>query len=155
MKKITAMTVLVPVFTALLVLSACGNSNSANNAEEAGSAPVPSASAPAGAWDAGTSASEPAADSADSPNAAAGTEHNVDISNFSFSMGTLEIHPGDTVTFTNHDDVAHSATADDNSFDTGLHGKDESKTITFDKEGEISYHCSAHPGMQATIIVKA
>lgn len=86
---------------------------------------------------------------------AASTDHVIDISNFSFSMDTLEIHKGDTVTFINHDSAEHSATADDNSFDTGLLAKDESKTITFDQAGEISYHCSVHPGMQAKIDVKA
>ncbi|OBZ19627.1 hypothetical protein A8L34_07035 [Bacillus sp. FJAT-27264] len=76
------------------------------------------------------------------------------MSNFSFSTPKLEIHSGDTVTFINRDEIKHSATADDHSFDTGLLGKDESKSVTFAKAGEYGYHCIPHPGMQATIVVK-
>uniref|UniRef100_UPI003593BF6E cupredoxin domain-containing protein n=1 Tax=Paenibacillus wynnii TaxID=268407 RepID=UPI003593BF6E len=55
----------------------------------------------------------------------------------------------------NRDEIRHSATADDKSFNSELMGKDESKSFTFDKQGEISYFCIPHPGMKGTIIVKA
>ncbi|MDG0795301.1 plastocyanin/azurin family copper-binding protein [Cohnella ginsengisoli] len=79
----------------------------------------------------------------------------VEISDFSFTVEKLEIHPGDSVKFVNRDKVKHTATADDGSFDTGLLGQDESKTVVFENEGEFGYYCTPHPGMRATIVVKA
>ncbi|WP_165822648.1 cupredoxin domain-containing protein [Paenibacillus montanisoli] len=80
----------------------------------------------------------------------------VEIKEFAFATASLTIRPGDSVKFINRDTVKHTATADDgSSFDTGLLGQDEEKTVTFDKEGEFPYHCAPHPAMQATIIVSA
>ncbi|MDG0808921.1 cupredoxin domain-containing protein [Cohnella rhizosphaerae] len=79
----------------------------------------------------------------------------VEIADFSFTVDKLEIHPGDSVTFVNRDKIKHTATADDGSFDTGLLGQDESKTVVFKKAGEFGYYCTPHPGMRATIVVKA
>jgi plastocyanin len=80
-------------------------------------------------------------------------EYVVEISNFAFSPAKLEIKAGDRVTFINKDEIKHSATADDSSFDTGLLAENEDKTVTFDDAGEFAYHCMPHPGMQATIVV--
>ncbi|SDW94297.1 plastocyanin/azurin family copper-binding protein [Paenibacillus sp. CF384] len=79
----------------------------------------------------------------------------VEIKEFAFTVSSLTIRPGDTVKFINRDKVKHTATADDGSFDTGLLGLDEEKSVTFDTEGEFSYYCAPHPAMQATIIVAA
>ncbi|WP_219641594.1 cupredoxin family copper-binding protein [Cohnella sp. CFH 77786] len=78
----------------------------------------------------------------------------VEIKDFAFAPGDIEISPGDKVTFVNRDQVKHSAVADDGSFDTGLLGQDESKTVTFEKEGTFSYSCGPHPAMIGKIIVK-
>lgn len=78
----------------------------------------------------------------------------VAIENFAFNPKTLNIKAGSAVTFTNNDDVAHTATADDGSFDTGLLSKGQSKTITFDKKGTYPYFCTPHPKMRATITVE-
>lgn len=88
-----------------------------------------------------------------SPAADGSKEYVVEISNFAFSPVKLTIKAGDRVTFINKDEIKHSATADDSSFDTGLLAQDEDKTVTFDDAGEFAYHCMPHPGMQATIIV--
>ncbi|CAM3354063.1 cupredoxin family copper-binding protein [Paenibacillus lupini] len=88
-----------------------------------------------------------------SPAADGSKEYVVEISNFAFSPAKLEIKAGDRVTFINKDEIKHSATADDSSFDTGLLAENEDKTITFDDAGEFAYHCMPHPGMQATIVV--
>lgn len=83
------------------------------------------------------------------------TEHVVEIINFGFSPAKLEIKVGDTVKFVNRDEIRHSATAEDKSFNSELLGKDESKTFTFDKQGEYSYFCIPHPGMKGSINVNA
>lgn len=78
----------------------------------------------------------------------------VTIQNFAFSPSTITVKVGDKVTWTNQDSVGHSATADDNSFDTGLLAQGQSESVTFSKAGTYTYHCSVHPMMKATIIVQ-
>ncbi len=77
----------------------------------------------------------------------------VTIQNMAFSPKNLQVKVGQAVTWTNQDAVGHSATADDNSFDTGILGQGQSKAITFSKAGTFTYHCSVHPSMTATITV--
>lgn len=78
----------------------------------------------------------------------------VSIQNFAFSPTTLTIKVGDKVTWTNKDSAGHSATADDGSFDTGVLSQGQSGSVTFSKAGTYTYHCSVHPMMKGTIIVK-
>jgi plastocyanin len=87
-------------------------------------------------------------------NSAPSTQNTVQISNYSFSPARLTVKVGGTVTWTNQDSMSHSATADDNSFDTGLLGQGKSGTATFNKAGTYTYHCSVHPYMHGTIIVQ-
>lgn len=81
------------------------------------------------------------------------SKNNIVISNFSFSPATLTVKAGSTVTWTNQDSMGHSATADDNSFDTGILYNGKSGTVTFNKTGTYTYHCSIHPSMHGTIVV--
>lgn len=78
----------------------------------------------------------------------------ITIQSFAFSPATIKVKPGDSITWTNQDSVGHSATANDNSFDTGVIQPGQSKTLTFSKAGTFIYHCSVHPYMQATVIVQ-
>ncbi|HXS14682.1 MAG TPA: cupredoxin family copper-binding protein [Candidatus Saccharimonadales bacterium] len=78
----------------------------------------------------------------------------VTIQNFAFSPATLTVKVGDKVTWTNQDSAGHSATADDGSFDTGVLPQGQSGSITFNKAGTYTYHCSVHPMMKGTIIVQ-
>jgi plastocyanin len=76
------------------------------------------------------------------------------IRNFAFAPGNLQVPVGATVTWTNYDDVPHTATAKDGSWDTGILNKGDTKTITFDKAGEYEYYCKVHPNMVARLTVK-
>jgi plastocyanin len=78
----------------------------------------------------------------------------VTIQSFAFSPATITVKVGDSVTWTNQDSVGHSATADDNSFDTGVFSQGQSKSITFSKAGTFTYHCSVHPNMKAKVVVQ-
>lgn len=106
----------------------------------------------------GTSQQTPSANQQTSPTSptspAPAAKNSVQISNFSFSPATLTVKVGDTVTWTNQDSMGHSATADDNSFDTGILDQGKSGTITFSKAGTYTYHCAVHPSMHGTIIVQ-
>jgi len=78
----------------------------------------------------------------------------VTIQNFAYSPATITVKAGDSITWTNQDSVGHSATADDNSFDTGVLPQGQSKSITFSKAGTYTYHCSVHPTMKGTVVVQ-
>lgn len=71
-----------------------------------------------------------------------------------FSPPLLTVKVGESVTWTNQDSVGHSATANDNSFDTGILSNGQSNTVTFSKAGTFTYHCKVHPSMTGTIIVQ-
>jgi plastocyanin len=77
------------------------------------------------------------------------------ISDYQFSPGTLTVHVGDTVTWTNAGPSEHSATAYDHSFDTGLLKKGSSASHTFTQAGTVRYFCTVHPFMHGTIVVLA
>lgn len=78
----------------------------------------------------------------------------VEIKKFAFQPPVITVKPGTTVAFINRDGVAHTATGNDESFDTGLLGRDEQATVTFDQPGRFEYHCIPHPFMQGTVMVE-
>lgn len=80
----------------------------------------------------------------------------VETKSFAFSPTTIKIKAGGTINFTNRDSVSHSFTADDGkSFDSGLVGKDQVKTITAPTApGTYPFHCTPHPFMKGILIVE-
>ncbi len=89
------------------------------------------------------------------PTAKAADTVSIETKSFAFSPAIIKIKAGGTITFTNRDSVAHSFTADDGkSFDSGLVGKDQTKTVTAPKPGEYPFHCTPHPYMKGTLIVE-
>jgi len=79
----------------------------------------------------------------------------VKIANFAFSPQTITVPAGTVVQWTNTDSVAHTATASDNSFDSGNLNQNKSWSYTFTKPGKYAYVCSYHPNMTGTVIVTA
>ena len=79
----------------------------------------------------------------------------VAIQDFAFSPRTVEIRVGDTVRWTNRDSVAHSATAQNGSFDTGLLSDGESGSVRFTAAGTYRYICTPHPDMTGTVVVRS
>jgi amicyanin len=76
------------------------------------------------------------------------------IKDFKYDPPTVTIKAGQTVTWTNLDPVAHTATAVDKSFDSGNLNQDQKWFTTFDKAGTIDYICTYHPYMKGTIVVE-
>ena len=76
------------------------------------------------------------------------------ISGYAYRPATVRVKVGCTVTSTNPDQVAHTATADGGSFDTKLISQGKSASVTFDKAGTYPYHCTPHPNMKGTVIVE-
>jgi plastocyanin len=80
-------------------------------------------------------------------------EIKVTIDNFTFTPAEVKVKVGDTVTWTNHDDIPHTVVAA---------GKYRSKTMdtdgtfsfTFTSAGDYKYFCSLHPHMTGTVKVE-
>jgi plastocyanin len=83
-----------------------------------------------------------------------GEEVEIEVSDFVFSPGEIEIVPGTTVTWFNEGDADHTVTGDDDEFDSGELEEGDSFSITFEDEGEFDYHCDIHPDMTGTVIVE-
>ena len=95
----------------------------------------------------------------------------VDIADFAFAPAELEIEQGDTVTWTNEDDIAHTVTsgrakkqgvpgvsknrdaAPDGVFDSGTMELNDTFEFTFDESGTFTYFCAIHAGMAARVVV--
>jgi plastocyanin/mono/diheme cytochrome c family protein len=80
--------------------------------------------------------------------------HQVSISNFKFTPSTLEVHVGDVVEWKNTDFVAHTATADGRSFDTGGVQAGEAKRVIAKEKGRFPYFCRYHIAMKGTLVVQ-
>jgi plastocyanin len=72
------------------------------------------------------------------------TKYTIHIKDFVFRPGTMHVHTGDSVTYINDDDNAHTVTADDQSFDSKDIDSKGQWTYIFNKPGKYTYHCSLH-----------
>jgi len=111
---------------------------------------------PAAPPDTSTGGSAPEAPQGDPPAKpdAGAQNHQVDIVNFLYDPDPVQVHVGDTVTFTNKDAAPHTATAEDKSWDSGNLNQGDSWTLKAEKVGTFHYICTYHPTMAGTLIVK-
>lgn len=82
----------------------------------------------------------------------------VTISGFLFKPEKLTVPAGTTVTWANHDDIAHTVTAGapeapSGAFDSGDRVKDETFAHAFDAPGTFAYFCKNHNGMRGAVDV--
>ena len=82
---------------------------------------------------------------------AAKNGNEVVIKNFAFSPTPLHVTAGAVLTVANDDGTAHTLTADDGSFDTGVLDGGMQMKITIDKPGRYAYHCDIHNYMTGVI----
>jgi plastocyanin len=78
----------------------------------------------------------------------------VKIDNFVFGPQTITVPVGTTVTWTNSDDIPHTAVSTDGVFKSKVMDTDEKFSYTFTKAGTYSYFCSIHPKMTGQVVVK-
>jgi plastocyanin len=79
----------------------------------------------------------------------------VEIVDYAYDPDPVTIEEGGKVIWKNEDSVAHTATAEDGSFDTGTIDPGKIKSETFKEAGTYEYICSIHPTMHGTIEVVA
>jgi plastocyanin len=77
----------------------------------------------------------------------------VHISNFTFGPQMLTVKVGQTVTWTNDDDIPHTVVATDKSFKSKVLDTGQSFTFTFTRPGLVPYFCSLHPHMTGKVMV--
>jgi plastocyanin len=123
---------LVAVGASAIVLAGCGGGGGGGG----GGSSTPSSGASGGSASSG------------------GGGKSVTISNFKFAPAAITVPAGSKVTVTNKDTTAHTATANDNSFDTKDINPSSSSTISLKTAGRVPYHCSIHPFMHGTIVVR-
>jgi len=79
----------------------------------------------------------------------------IKMDNFAFSPTTVTVSHGAVVGVTNDDSAPHTVTADDgHSFDTGSIAPGESGKVTAPNPGRYAYHCTIHPYMHGTLVVR-
>ena len=75
------------------------------------------------------------------------------IQNFAFAPTTATVKAGTTVTWTNHDQDAHTVTAMSGPFHSPTLTTGQSFRYTFTTPGHYDYLCTIHPFMTATVVV--
>ena len=87
-------------------------------------------------------------------NTASANPNEIVIANFSFEPATLTVKAGTTVTWVNHDDEPHTATATDKRFNSKTLDNGDRFSQEFNAPGVYNYYCALHPKMTGKIIVK-
>ena len=84
---------------------------------------------------------------------ASAEELKVTIDNFTFTPAELKVKVGDTVTWTNHDDIPHTVVSA-GKFRSKALDTDNAFSFTFTTAGDYKYFCSLHPHMTGMIKVE-
>jgi plastocyanin len=86
----------------------------------------------------------------------AASDAEIHVQAFTYSPNPLTVAPGATVSVMNMDTLAHTATGDGGSFDTGDVGPGETETFTAPlAPGSYSYGCAYHDSMAGVVQVVA
>jgi plastocyanin len=87
------------------------------------------------------------------PGTARAANLEVKIDNFTFGPQRLTVKAGDTVTWTNADDIPHSVVSTGH-FRSKALDTDDKYSFTFSTPGTFEYFCGLHPHMQGTVVVE-
>ena len=134
-----------------VLLAACGSAEVADPA--AAPTSMPSVSAESSPTPTGSPTPMPAP-TPPPPPPAAPAQAAVTIADFEYAPDPIEVAVGGTVTWTNQDSTAHTATISGGP-NTGAISRDQSASLTFDTAGTYDYVCQFHPGsMTGTVVVR-
>ena len=78
----------------------------------------------------------------------------IEIKNHTFSLPTVTVPAGATVTWVNHDDDVHTVVSTTALFQSPGLDTDESYSYRFTAPGTYQYFCTLHPLMIGKVIVK-
>jgi plastocyanin len=104
---------------------------------------------------AGDDATETTSEATTTTTGALGEPGEVVMENFAFQPAEITVEVGSEVTWTNQDGVTHTATSDDEIWNSGNLASGGSFSQTFEEPGTYTYFCQIHPGrMQGTVVVE-
>ena len=78
----------------------------------------------------------------------------VEMHAMAFAPTRIGVSAGATVEWTNRDQLPHTVTADDGSWDSGPIAPDGTWRHTFAQPGTYAFHCTPHPFMTGVVVVK-
>jgi amicyanin len=78
----------------------------------------------------------------------------IEIAKHKFSLPTVTVPVGGTVTWMNHDEDVHTVVSTTQVFRSPGLDTDEAYSYKFTKPGVYQYFCTLHPLMTGTVIVK-
>lgn len=78
----------------------------------------------------------------------------VRLKDLEFRPSRIEITAGTTVVWVNDDQVAHTVTADDGSWNSGLIAAGAAWVSEFEEPGTYTFHCTPHPFMTGVVLVR-
>lgn len=111
------------------------------------------ACAPAASNSAGYGSAAGPPTSASAPPAVPAGAAEVGIANFKFMPATVTIKVGDTVGWTNHDDIGHTVSFAGPGINSKVLQRNDRFSHAFDAPGTYTYICSIHPFMHGTVVV--
>jgi plastocyanin len=119
--------------------TACGGSDTSTQEPKTGTA---------------TATASPTATAEETSGPAAAGAATITIASMSFGEPTT-VSPGAQITIKNDDSAEHSVTSDTaGKFDVEVEGKEQGTLTAPTEPGEYAFHCTYHPSMHGTLIVK-
>jgi plastocyanin len=76
------------------------------------------------------------------------------LGNRAYMPDELDVAVGTTVTWTNTDSVSHTSTSNAAGWNSGIVQPGGQFSFAFQTAGTFSYHCTIHPGMVGTVVVR-
>lgn len=92
-------------------------------------------------------------DNSSSNNNSGGNLNTISMKNSAFSPPSLQVNINATITWINDDNIVHTVTAGNGSFDSGDIAPGSKFTSTFTNTGTYNYHCIHHSGMSGVVMV--
>jgi plastocyanin len=71
-----------------------------------------------------------------------------------YTPDNLDVTVGTSVTWTNTDSTSHTSTSDGTGWNSGTLAPGGRFSFVFQTTGTFKYHCSIHPGMVGTVVVR-
>jgi plastocyanin len=85
---------------------------------------------------------------------AAANATQAEMRTMAFAPGRIEIKAGSAITWTNNDQLVHTITANDGSWDSGPIEPGKTWTRRFAQPGDYAFHCTPHPFMKGVVVVR-
>ena len=97
---------------------------------------------------------EQAAEKAMQKEASSGNIAAVSINGFKFVPADVTVNAGDTVVWTNQDNVPHTVESSDGTLKSDELSKGDTYKHAFTKPGKYEYKCGIHPSMHGSVTVR-